>query len=108
MPFAGLAFAAALPLLQAAPAVAPAPAAPAAAPGLEERVVALVQAGKCGRAKDEAVKGGDASLAEQVGAMCGARSSGVSGNSGGKGSGGGGRGGGASRGGGSRGGGPGG
>ncbi len=67
-----------------APAQAPpsAPASAASGPSLEDRVVALVQAGKCGRAKAEATQGGDPSLADQVGAMCGARSSGGSGGSG--------------------------
>ena len=74
---------------------APPAQAPVAPSSLEDRVVSLVQAGKCARAKEEATKGGNDSLADQVSAMCGAKSSGGS-SSGGEGHGrrgGGGRGG---------------
>ncbi len=71
-------------------------AAAAAAPvndqAAQDRIMALVRAGKCGPAKTEATRVGDLSLAEQIGTMCGARSSDpfAKGHAGGGGSGGGG------------------
>lgn len=63
---------------QAAPTVEPKPEA-AAAPvndqAAQDRIMALVRSGKCGPAKTEATRVGDLSLAEQIGTMCGARSS---------------------------------
>ena len=54
-------------------------AAAAAAPvndqAAQDRIMALVRGGKCGPAKAEATRVGDLSLADQIGAMCGARSS---------------------------------
>lgn len=41
----------------------------------QDRIMALVRAGKCGPAKVEATRIGDLSLADQIGAMCGAHSS---------------------------------
>ena len=41
----------------------------------EDRIFALVQAGKCAQAKAAAERSGDTSLAEQIGTMCGAKAS---------------------------------
>lgn len=41
----------------------------------QERIMTLVRAGKCSAAKSEATRVGDLSLADQIGTMCGARSS---------------------------------
>ena len=41
----------------------------------QDRIMALVRTGKCGAAKSEATRVGDLSLADQIGTMCGAKSS---------------------------------
>ena len=70
----GLASAAAA---QTLPAVEPKPAAeaPVNDQAAQDRIMALVRTGKCGAAKAEATRVGDLSLADQIGTMCGARSS---------------------------------
>lgn len=84
------------PALARVQAGAPAPA-PAAAPAAddkaaaEDRIMTLVRQGKCGPARTEAVRIGDTSLADQIGAMCGAKSSDPFAKSKGGGGGGGGR-----------------
>ena len=57
------------------PDAATAAAAPVNDEAAQDRIMALVRAGKCGPAKTEATRVGDVSLAEQIGTMCGARSS---------------------------------
>ena len=57
------------------PASVPAAAAPVNDDAAQDRIMALVRAGKCGQAKTEATRVGDLSLADQIGSMCGARSS---------------------------------
>ena len=54
----------------AKPAAATAPPANASST-TEDRIFALVQAGKCGQAKSAAEKADDANLAEQIGLKCG-------------------------------------
>ena len=61
---------------QSSPVVEPKPAVsaePVNDQAAQDRIMALVRAGKCGSAKTEATRVGDISLAEQIGTMCGAR-----------------------------------
>ncbi len=44
-------------------------------PAVEDRIMALVRAGRCGPARTAALKAGDPALADQIASMCGARSS---------------------------------
>lgn len=58
-------------LFLAPPPPTPAAAAvPVATPSLDDRITALVSAGKCGQAKAEATKAGNDELARQVGEVC--------------------------------------
>ena len=77
---AALVWASAAAAQTAPPAPSPSPAPPASAtpakdPAVEARILELVRAGKCGPARAAALKAGEASLADQIGSMCGARPS---------------------------------
>ena len=72
LPLAAAAIASALAgAASAQPAAPPAPQASPSAPSLDDRVAALVQAHRCGAARDEAAKGGDQELAREIGDSCG-------------------------------------